>query len=92
MNKDPFSYFRFEVSNNAAVRGTVNSMHNLFMAIGVIGLLITFLLIGIKLMSSNPAKRAEALDEMKWKALIAIVLFSMTTVISSILNIVSAFA
>lgn len=92
MNKDPFSYFRFEVSDNAAVQGTVSSMYNLFMAIGVTGLLITILLIGMKLMSSNPAKRAEALEEMKWKALIAIVLFGMTTVVSSVLSIVSTFA
>lgn len=92
MNKDPFSYFRFEVSDNVAVQGTVSSMHNLFITVGVTGLLITILLIGMKLMSSNPAKRAEALEEIKWKALIAIILFGMTAVVSSILNVVGMFA
>lgn len=92
MEKDPFKYFKFQVSDNATLQGTVNSTYNLFMAIGVVGLLLTLILIGLKLMSSNPSKRAEALEEMKWKALIAIILFGMTTVISTILSIVSTFA
>ena len=41
MNKDPFSYFRFGITQNAAIKGTVNSFYSLFMAIGVIGLLLT---------------------------------------------------
>lgn len=92
MEKDPFKYFKFQVSDNATLQGTVNSTYNLFMAIGVVGLLLTLILIGLKLMSSNPSKRAEALEEMKWKALIAIILFGMTTLISTILSIVSTFA
>lgn len=91
MGRDPFSYFTFEISNNPALRGTVSSAYSLFMAIGVVGLLLTIILVGIKLMSSNPGKRAEALEEMKWKVIIAILLFGMTTVISTILSVVSTF-
>ena len=91
MDKDPFSYFRWEISDNAALHGTINSAYSLFMAIGVVGLLLTIILVGIKLMSSNPSKRAEALEEMKWKALIAVLIFGMTTVISTILSVVSTF-
>ena len=91
MDKDPFSYFKWKISDNAALQGTVNSAYSLFMAIGVVGLLLTIILVGIKLMSSNPSKRAEALEEMKWKALIAVLIFGMTTVISTILSVVSTF-
>lgn len=91
MNKDPFSYFRFGITQNAAIKGTVNSFYSLFMAIGVIGLLLTVILIGIKLMSQSPSKRAEALEEMKWKAIIAIVLFGMTGFIGAILTVAKSF-
>ena len=92
METNPFNYLEFCISNNAALRATVNSGYNLLMTIGVIGLLLTFILIGIKLMSSNPGKRAEALDDMKWKALIAIILFSIPTVIGTIMRVVASFA
>lgn len=92
METNPFNYLEFGISNNAALRATVNSGYNLLMTIGVIGLLLTFILIGIKLMSSNPGKRAEALDDMKWKALIAIILFSIPTLIGTIMRVVASFA
>lgn len=91
MNKDPFSYFRFGITNNAAIKGTVNSLYSLLMAIGVVGLLITLVIIGIRLMSPNSAKRAEAMEEMKWKVLIAVVLFGMTGIIGAVLAMAEAF-
>ena len=91
MNRDPFSYYHFGITENAAIKGTVNSMYSLFMAVGVIGLLLTVVLIGMKLMSQNPSKRAEALEEMKWKVLIAIVIFGMTGFIGTVLSMVAAF-
>lgn len=91
MNKDPFSYYKFGFTDNPAMRGTVNSSYSLFMTIGVVGILLTLITVGIRIMSSNPSKRAEALEEIKWKALIAIVIFSMPIIISTILNFVSAF-
>lgn len=91
MSKDPFSYFRFGITNNAAIKGTVNSLYSLLMAIGVVGLLITLVIIGIRLMSPNSAKRAEAMEEMKWKVLIAVVLFGMTGIVGAILALAEAF-
>ena len=91
MSKDPFSYFRFGITDNAAIKGTVNSLYSLLMAIGVVGLLITLVIIGIKLMSPNSAKRAEAMEEMKWKVLIAVVLFGMTGIIGAVLAMAEAF-
>ena len=91
MSKDPFSYFRFGITDNAAIKGTVNSLYSLLMAIGVVGLLITLVIIGIRLMSPNSAKRAEAMEEMKWKVLIAAVLFGMTGIIGAVLAMAEAF-
>lgn len=91
MSKDPFSYFRFGITDNAAIKGTVNSLYSLLMAIGVVGLLITLVIIGIRLMSPNSAKRAEAMEEMKWKVLIAVVLFGMTGIVGAILALAEAF-
>ena len=91
MNKDPFSFYKFGLTDNAAIRGTVNSLYSLFLTIGVVGILLTILLVGVKLMSQSPQKRAEALEEMKWKVLIAIILFGMSGVIGAILRVVSSF-
>ena len=91
MSKDPFSYFRFGITDNAAIKGTVNSLYSLLMAICVVGLLITLVIIGIRLMSPNSAKRAEAMEEMKWKVLIAVVLFGMTGIIGAVLAMAEAF-
>lgn len=91
MSKDPFSYFRFGITDNAAIKGTVNSLYSLLMAIGIVGLLITLIIIGIRLMSPNSAKRAEAMEEMKWKVLIAVVLFGMTGIIGAVLAMAEAF-
>ena len=91
MSKDPFSYFRFGITDNSAIKGTVNSLYSLLMAIGVVGLLITLVIIGIRLMSPNSAKRAEAMEEMKWKVLIAVVLFGMTGIIGAVLAMAEAF-
>lgn len=91
MSKDPFSYFRFGITDNAAIKGTVNSLYSLLMAIGVVGLLITLIIIGIRLMSPNATKRAETMEEMKWKVLIAVVLFGMTGIVGAILALAEAF-
>lgn len=91
MNMNPFQYLEFGQSENAAIKGTAASAYQLFMAIGIIGLLITLILIGVKLSLGGAAKRAEAIDEMKWKALTAIVLFSMTTIVSWVLRIAGSF-
>ena len=91
MSKDPFSYFRFGITDNAAIKGTVNSLYSLLMAIGVVGLLITLVIIGIRLMSPNSVMRAEAMEEMKWKVLIAVVLFGMTGIVGAILALAEAF-
>ena len=93
MDKNPFSYLaEFGQSGNEAVRGTAASAYQLFMTVGAIGLLITLILAGIKLSFGGASKRAEALDDMKWKILTAVILFSMTMIVSWILNITGSFS
>lgn len=91
MNKDPFSYFRFGFTENEAMRGTVNSSYSLFLTIGILGILLTIIIAGRKLMSMNKSARTEALEELKWKAVIAIVLFCIPTVIGIILSFSASF-
>lgn len=92
MDKDPFDYLQFGQSSNENIRATVASAYQLIMAIGVIGLVVTFIIIGVTLAASDPEKRAEALRELKWKVIIAIVFFSMITLLSFVLEIVGSIA
>ena len=86
MSKDPFDYYRFGFTDDAAIRGTVNSGYRLFIVIGLLGILLTLLIAGMSVMSSSPQKRMEALDDIKWKAIIAILLFSLPTHIGFIMG------
>lgn len=92
MDKDPFDYLQFGQSSNENIRATVASSYQLIMAVGVIGLVVTFIVIGVTLAVSGPEKRAEALQELKWKVIIAIVFFSMITLLSFVLKIVGSIA
>lgn len=91
MDKDPFSYFKFGQTTDANMRGTISSAYQLFMAIGAIGLLVSIIVIGITLATAPPAKRAEALEEAKWKVISGIVLFAIATIIGWILKIAGSF-
>jgi hypothetical protein len=93
--KDPFDFLKFSnssISQNSDIRGTVGSAYKLFMAIGVIGILVSIVIFGLTIAFAKPQKRAEAIDEMKWKVLIAIVLFAMTSVVGWVMGAVAGFA
>lgn len=93
MKEDPFAYLDFSegVTKNAAIRGTAGSSYQLFMAIGIVGILVALLIIGITLAFSSPAKRADALNELKWKVVVAVALFSMTTLASWVIGVTASF-
>lgn len=94
-SSDPFDYLdvgRGLLLNDNTYKGTMGSVYQLMQVIGVTGIVVTFILCGIKLAWSQPGKRADALSEMKWKVLIAVVLFSMTTIIGWIIKIAVSFA
>lgn len=91
MDKDPFDFYRFGFSNNAVIRGTVNSGYKLMLTIGIVGILVTLILAGIKLMSSNHQQRAEALEDIKWKVIVSVILFSIPTIIGLMMSLAGSF-
>lgn len=91
----PFHYLKLGadggISGNSNVRGTVASSYKLFMAIGVIGLMTTLIIVALKIASAPASQRAEALSELKAKAIIGIVLFAIPTILGFLMQIATAF-
>ena len=91
----PFHYLKLGadggISGNSNVRGTVASSYKLFMAIGVIGLLTTLIIVAIKIASAPASQRAEALSELKAKAIIGIILCAIPTILGFLMQIATAF-
>ncbi len=94
MSRDPWSYLSggLKQSTDAAIRGTAGSIYKFFITFGVLGILFTLILVGIKIAVSSPSKRAEAFESLFWKAIIAIVLFSVTAIVPWVLRAVDAIA
>ena len=95
VNTQPFHYLKLGanggISSNTNIKGTVASSYQLFLAIGVVGLLATIILAALKLASSPAAKRAEVWEEMQVKVIIGIVLFSIPTIFSFMMRFATAF-
>lgn len=90
MNKDPFSYYRFGFTESSAIRGTVNSGYRLAITIGILGILLTLMISGIVLMSASPQKRVEVFEDIKWKVIVMIALFSIPTIVGVIMGVVNS--
>ena len=58
------------------------------MAIGIVGLFVTLGLCALKIGSTKPQKRMEALEDIKIKALLAILLFSMPVLLGMLMRMV----
>ena len=88
MDKDPWSYLRdgLKQSTDPAIQGTVGSAYKFLMTI------VTRVIVGVKIATAPPAKRADAFSELFWKAVIAIVLFSMTAIIPWLLRAADSIA
>lgn len=92
---DPFDYLGFSAgsaTDNAVIQGTFASAYHLLLTIGIVGLVVTISFIGIKIAAAPPQKRIEALQELLAKCLIAIALFSVTTIIAVIMQVAEAIA
>ena len=91
----PFHYLKLGadggISGNSNVRGTVASSYKLFMAIGIIGRVTTLIIVALKIASAPASQRAEALSELKAKAIIGIVLFAIPTILGFMMRIATAF-
>ena len=95
VNTQPFHYLKLGanggITSNANIKGTAASSYQLFLAIGVVGLLVTIIVAALKLASSPASKRAEVWEEMQVKVIIGIVLFSIPTIISFMMRFATAF-
>ena len=91
----PFHYLKLGadggISGNSNIRGTVASSYKLFMAIGIIGIVTTVIIVALKIASAPASQRAEALSELKAKAIICIVLFAIPTIFGFVMRIATAF-
>lgn len=94
MDKDPWSYLGDGLKQSAdpAIQGTVGSAYKFLMTFGTLGVICTLIFVGVKIAMASPAKRAEAFEELFWKAVIAIVLFSMTAFIPWLLRAADSIA
>lgn len=90
---DPFDFLGFSLnsySSDENIVGTTQSMYDLLITVGVLGVLFSLCFIGLKLSFARPGKRAEALEELKWKALTAIALFSAPFLIGVVMKVVAS--
>ena len=94
MDKDPWSYLGdgLKQSTDPAIQGTVGSAYKFLMTVGTLGVLVTLVIVGVKIAMAPPAKRADAFSELFWKAVIAIILFSMTAIIPWLLRAADSIA
>jgi hypothetical protein len=81
--------------NNAgwqALLGIAQDWYTLCFTVGIIGLLINFIIYGIKIgTSKNPNKRAAAKEGLSGKLIVSIMLFGITTIIGATVSLVEAF-
>lgn len=89
---DPWSYLtnqtKFSSSN---ISGIWHSLYLLLLVVGVAGLLITFTLAALKYSSKSPMKRHQAKEDMKFKFIVAVVMFGFSTITGVIMTVFNAF-
>lgn len=72
--------------------GLAQDWYTLCFSIGIIGLLISFVIFGLKISASKtPNKRAAAKEVLTGKLIISIMLFGITTIIGATVSLVEAF-
>lgn len=88
-NTDPFSLLGSnKVSNDNNIRNTFASFFRFLMAIGIIGIIISIIISGIKISSKNSNTREEGKKLLQTKAIIAITIFSFVALMGMIFEII----
>lgn len=90
--KDPFHYIgNNDLSGvNGDFRSTAASLYQLFLVVGIVGLLYSIIKCGIKFMFLGPEKRAEAKLELLSRMMQGVVLFAFPFFAGLILTILSS--
>ena len=74
-----------------ALTGIASDWYSFCLAIGAIGIVLTVMYLGLRLIfTRDPRKRDEVKEALKWKVVIALVLFGIPTVLGVIFTLATA--
>lgn len=74
-----------------ALTKIAHDWYTLCLAVGAVGIVITVMYLGLRLMlTRDPRKRDEVKEALKWKIVIALVLFGIPTVLGVIFTLATA--
>lgn len=92
--QNPFDYLDFgsgDLTRSEEIQNTMGSAYQLFLAIGLLGIFVSLVTFGLTIALSGPQKRAEALEELKWKVIASVALFGMSSILGMVLKIAASF-
>lgn len=94
IDTDPFDIISGDkgMADNENLKSTAASFHNFLITVGVIGCLITIIIAGIMLTKSDPKKRQEAKENLLFKFIMIIIIFSFAWIAGLVLKITSGLA
>ena len=92
-NSNPWDYLGIaDDSGLKVLTGLAADWYSLCIVIGTVGIIVTIMYIGLRLMfTKDPRKREEVKETMKWKVILALALFGMSTLLGVIVTVATAF-
>lgn len=97
-NSNPWDYLGIgnvldaDDSGLKVLTGLAADWYLLCIVIGTVGIIVTIMYIGLRLMfTKDPRKREEVKETMKWKVILALALFGMSTLLGVIVTVATAF-
>lgn len=88
-NTDPFSLLNNNISNDTNLRGTFASFYQLLKVVGIIGIIVSIVVCGLKVSSKDAKAREEGKNLLLTKGIISIAIFSFIGVLGMILDILA---
>lgn len=91
IDTDPFKLINGKnngIADNKQLKGTASSFYGLLSVVGIIGIILSIIICGILIYSKKDAKkRQEAKEQLLFKFIIAILIFSFSWIIGVVLKI-----
>lgn len=92
-NTDPFSLLsNNNISNDTNLRGTFASFYQLLKVVGIIGIIASIVICGLKLSSKVATTREEGKNQLLTKGIISIAIFSFIGILGMILDVLAGIA